>query len=77
MNKADILAAIEEATLQSPGTLTGQEALSSVENWDSLTGSEFRLILQDRFQAQLSGAALLQCQTIPDILSQLGVRDGV
>jgi hypothetical protein len=37
-----------------------------------LTGSEFRLIVLDRWQVSLSGAALPRCTTVADIVDPLG-----
>jgi hypothetical protein len=74
MKRVEILGAIEEAAFLPGGTLNGNEALSSISNWDSLTGSEFRLIVLDRWQVPLSGAALVQCETVADIVGLLGSR---
>jgi hypothetical protein len=74
MKRIEILGAIEEAAFLSGGTLNGNEALSAISNWDSLTGSEFRLIVLDRWQVPLSGAALVQCETVADIVGLLGSR---
>lgn len=72
MKRAEILAAIEEAAFLPGGTLSGDEALSAISSWDSLTGSEFRLIALERWQVRLSGAALVQCETVADIVDLLG-----
>jgi len=74
MKRVEILGAIEEAAALPGGTLKGNEILSSIANWDSLTGSEFRLIVLDRWQVSLSGAALVRCETIADIVGLLGSR---
>ena len=74
MKRVEILRAIEEAASLPGGTLKGDEALSAIGNWDSLTGSEFRLIVVDRWQVSLSGAALPRCTTVADIVDLLGSR---
>jgi acyl carrier protein len=72
MKRAEIVGAVEEAAFLPSGTLQGNEALASIASWDSLTGSEFRLIVLDRWQVPVSGAALLRCETIADIVGLLG-----
>ena len=74
MKRVEILGAIEEAADLPGGTLKGNETLASIASWDSLTGSEFRLIVLDRWQVSLSGAALVRCETIADIVALLGSR---
>jgi len=72
MRRVEICEVIEEAALLPRGTLKGHEALSSIMNWDSLSGSEFRLIVLDRWDVPLSGAAMVQCETVADIIALLG-----
>ena len=72
MRRAEICGVIEEAAFLPRGTLKGDEALSSIMNWDSLSGSEFRLIVLDRWDVSLSGAAVVQCETVADIVALLG-----
>jgi hypothetical protein len=74
MKRAEILEAIEEAASLPGGTLKGGETLSSIANWDSLTGSEFRLIVLDRWQVSLSGGVLMRCETVGDIVGLLEAR---
>ena len=72
MKRGEIVAAIEEAAFLPGGSLQGNEALASIASWDSLTGSEFRLIVLDRWQVPISGAALVQCETVADVVGLLG-----
>ena len=72
MTRDEVLRAMEEAAFLPVDSLQGTEPLSSLSKWDSLTGAEFRLIVQDRWQVSLSGPAVLRCETVADILELLG-----
>ena len=72
MTRADILRAIEEATLQQPGSVRGDEAFAEVMGWDSLTGAEFRLLVLDRWDFQISGVALTDLRRFAAAFENLG-----
>jgi|HubBroStandDraft_1064217.scaffolds.fasta_scaffold00649_7 acyl carrier protein len=74
MRRSEIFEAMEEATLQPPGTVHGDEALNAITGWDSLSGTEFRLIVLDRWDIQISGLALEKCATVADLLRLFGDR---
>ena len=68
MRRHEIFQALEDATLQPPGTITGAERLDELTGWDSLTGAEFRLVVLDRWDLQISGLALEKCATVADVI---------
>ena len=72
MRRREIFEVLEEATLQPPGTVTGAERLDELTGWDSLTGAEFRLIVLDRWELQISGLALEKCATVADVVRLFG-----
>lgn len=72
MKRAEIYESIEEAVNLPRGTIKGDELLTSIEGWDSLSGSEFRLIVSDRWQLSLTGPAVERCETVTDLVALLG-----
>ena len=71
MKRHEILGIIEEVASLPSGTVEGNEPLSSLPGWDSLTGVTFRVVVQDRWRVSLSGVALSRCETVSDIVGLL------
>lgn len=49
--------------------LTGTEALSSFEKWDSLTVISFIAYADEEFGKVLSGTAILEAKTVDDLVA--------
>ena len=50
-----------------PGSLTGQERLSEIENWDSLALLNLMALLHSRYGITLSPETILACDTMRDV----------
>ncbi len=74
MTRDEVLRAMEEAAFMPAGTLQGTEVLTSLSSWDSLSGAEFRLIVLERWQVSLAGTAVVECETVADIVNLLGAH---
>lgn len=72
MKRAEIYEVIEESAHLEPGTVKGDETLAAIEGWDSLSGSEFRLIVGDRWGTNLSGPAVERCESVADLVALFG-----
>ena len=72
MKRLEVLKTIEEVASLPTGSLKGDEQLSTLFGWDSLSGVVFRAAVKDRWRVALSGVALARCETVADIVKSLG-----
>lgn len=73
MNRADFLNALDEMLELDPGTLTGAEALDSLDAWDSLAVISFIALVDEHFDKVVAGEDLAKAKTINDLLALAGV----
>jgi acyl carrier protein len=52
--------------------LTGQELLSGLPNWDSLTTLNFIVMVDRKLGVPLKGSRVLACQTVDELLDLIG-----
>lgn len=71
MKRAEILAIIEDLAGMEEGSLTGDETLTGLGEWDSLAGTEFRVAVAESWAVRLSGVELEKVSTIPQLMGLL------
>jgi acyl carrier protein len=55
----------------SDGTLSGDQALADIENWDSLAVLKFMAVVDKRLGIALQSDKLIPCETIEDLATLL------
>jgi acyl carrier protein len=63
MERAEFLSLLDELLELEPGTLKGDEALDSLENWNSLAVIGFMALVNDHCGAILSPKQISACTT--------------
>jgi acyl carrier protein len=58
----------------SDGTLSGDQALADIENWDSLAVLKFMAVVDKRLGIALQPDKLIPCETIEDLATLLQQR---
>jgi acyl carrier protein len=71
MKRAEIVAIIADLASVEPGTVTGDQRLMGLGQWDSLAGSEFRAVVAETWGVRLSGVAMERVHTVDDMLALL------
>lgn len=74
MNRRELLLQVDEMLELSPGTLTGSENLSDIEQWDSLAMMNFIALASEQFGLTLSPRQFAGCQTVNDLMALVGVQ---
>ncbi len=72
MTRTSFLRMFEETILAPPGSLTGEESLEKLKDWDSLSVAVFIAHADERFSISLSGDDVVQCKTVNDLSGLLG-----
>ncbi len=72
MKRAEILAIVEDLAGVEEGSLTGEEALAGLGEWDSLARAEFLVAVAESLGVRLSGVDLEKVSTIPQLMALLG-----
>lgn len=73
MDRKDFLLALDEMLEFDPGTLTGDEVLETLENWDSLAVISFIALVDEKLGVVLEGEKLAKAKTVSDLLALAGV----
>lgn len=71
MKRAEFLHLLDEIIEAPPGTLQGEETLSTIEGWDSLAVVGFIAVVDQHFRVTLSASKLSACKTVPDLIALL------
>jgi acyl carrier protein len=74
MSKAEFLAQLDEIMEQEPGTLKGEEKLTDLPKWDSMTVVQFIALVDEEFDLSVRSTKLLACNTVDDLAALLGDR---
>lgn len=69
MTKEEFYAELEEIIEADPGTIQGDEQLSTLDGWDSLAGLSFIAMADEKLHATLTAGALAGCKTVADLLN--------
>ena len=72
MTRASFLRMFEETILAPPGSLTGDESLEKLKDWDSLAVVVFITQADERFSVTLSGDDVVRCKTVNDLSGLVG-----
>jgi acyl carrier protein len=67
MDHNEFLRALEEIVEAPAGSLTGEEKLESLENWDSVAMMSLMGVVAEKSEARLSPRRMAGCNTINDI----------
>ncbi|AWK85495.1 phosphopantetheine-binding protein [Azospirillum thermophilum] len=73
MDRKDFLLALDEMLELDAGTLTGDEVLETLENWDSLAVISFIALVDEKLGVVLEGEKLAKAKTVSDLLALAGV----
>jgi hypothetical protein len=73
MNRPDALRLLEETLEMPPHSLTGEEALSDLQNWDSMSALAFIAMADERLGRPLPGGRVARCRSVDELLELLGV----
>ena len=74
MKTAEFLAHLDDMLELDPGTLTGDEQLSDIPEWDSLAVISFIALVDEQFEIILEGEKLAEAKSLADLISLLGGR---
>jgi acyl carrier protein len=74
MTRTIFLRMFEETIMAAPGSLTGNESLEALKDWDSLAVVVFIAQADDHFSISLSGDDILRCRTVNDLSGLLETR---
>jgi acyl carrier protein len=72
MNKQEFLNQIEEIIEVDTDTLTGEELLEDLEDWDSLAVMGFIAMVDKHFMMTLDAEKIGQCKSVNDLCDLLG-----
>ena len=73
MNKTEFLLALDELLELPAGTLTGTEALSSYEGWDSLAVISFIAMADEKFSIVVGSSEIATAQTPDDLFKLINI----
>jgi acyl carrier protein len=71
MEKKEFYSMIEEIIEAESETLTGQELLEELDNWDSLAIVNYIAVVDENFSVTLAAKKILECKTVDDLLANL------
>jgi len=69
MNKEEFLRQLEQMMEMDSGSLTGEEALTDLPEWDSLQILEFLVLVEERFCVVIDGVDVMEAKTVNDLLA--------
>ena len=72
MDRNEFLLALDEMLELDPGTLTGDEALESLEAWDSLAVISVIALVDEKAGVVVEGEKLAKAKTVADLLALAG-----
>lgn len=74
MEKTVFLEKLDELMTLPKGTIRGDEALSSLESWDSVALMSFIALLDEELDTRVTGKQVTQCETIADLVALAGAK---
>jgi acyl carrier protein len=74
MNRQDALQMLAQTLDLGPKTLTGEETLSDLPGWDSLSTLTFISVVDREVGLPLRGDQVTRCQTVGDLLDLIKAR---
>jgi acyl carrier protein len=74
MERAEILLLLDGLLEEQPGTLRGDERLTDVAAWSSLTALGFLVMADDKFGVVPSPDGLAAAHTVNDLIALLGPK---
>ncbi len=69
MNQIELLRELDEILELDAGTVTGNERLEDLENWDSLAVISFIALADEKLDIIVEGDALAEAESITDLLA--------
>jgi acyl carrier protein len=71
LTKKELLQMLEEIVEADPDTLTGEELIEDLENWDSLAIVNFIALVDENFGITLSPGKIMNSKTVDQLISLL------
>ena len=71
MTKQQMLNMIDELLEFPPGTLKGDEKLSSLEEWDSMAVLGFMAMVDEKIGVNIEASKIAESETIHDLIAML------
>lgn len=71
MNETEFLAIFEEALELTPGSVSKNQMLEDVMEWDSLSVLALIALIDERLNVSLSGQLVSEAKTISDLMNLL------
>jgi acyl carrier protein len=72
MTKKEFLTELEDVLEADAGSITGNEALTDLEGWDSLAVMAFIAMVDEKFNVTLSASKLANSKNVGDLIAVLG-----
>jgi len=72
MTRSEFLRALERELALDNGTLNENQALSSLESWDSMAAIQFIALADEQIGVAVSGDQIAKSRTVNELLSLLG-----
>ena len=69
MDKKDFLTNLEELLELNPGSLSLEEPLSTLSQWDSLAFVSFLAMADSKYSIKVAPSELRQCKTVGDLMT--------
>jgi acyl carrier protein len=69
MTKEQFYTLLDELLEQDPGTIKGEELLTSLQRWDSLAVIGFIAMLDEHFSISVPAARIIACKSVPDLVA--------
>lgn len=73
MNKQQFLEMLTEILEADAGTITGDEDLENLSNWDSLAVITFIAAVDEKMNFVVSGEQLSKAKTVGDLMALVGI----
>jgi len=68
MTKIELCEIIDDVTESQPGTVNGDEVLTEIEGWDSMSVISFQSIMNEKFGLIFTGKQLMSAKTVDDLM---------
>jgi acyl carrier protein len=72
MTKQEFLTELEDVLEADAGSITGNEALTDLEGWDSLAVMAIIAMANEKFDVILSASKLAKAKNVGDLIALLG-----
>lgn len=74
MDKVVFLHKLDEVMSLPKGTIKGDEALESLDGWDSVALMSFIALLDEELTVRVTGKQVMQCKTVDELVALAGEK---